>query len=412
MTESGRTSRDTVERVFREEHGRILATLIRVLGDFDRAEDALADALATALERWPNEGVPQRPGAWITTTARHRAIDRIRRESRETDAAAEPASGETIEMIDRGIDESVEDDRLRLVFTCCHPAIARESQIPLTLRTLCGLTTPEIARAFLVPTATMSQRIVRAKRKIREAGIPYRVPPDPLLRERLPSVLAIIYLVFNEGYAATAGHVLNRQELCAEAIRLARIVSDLLPSEPETRGLLALLLLTDARRPARVDASGVPVRLEDQDRTTWDRLQIDQGQSILSSVPPGTTGTYLTQARIAAEHARAPDWSTTDWSRVVALYDELDHLHPTPVVKLNRAAAIAMLTGPAAALALLDDLARTRTLDHYTYFHAARADFLRRLGRPTEARAAYQRAIALSSNTAERRFLELRLATL
>ncbi len=401
------TSRDEVERVFRAEHGRILASLVRALGDLDRAEDALADAWAAAIERWPRDGIPERPGAWITTAARRRAVDRIRRERRERPSPAEPRGEEEIAMIERRLDGEVEDDRLRLIFTCCHPSLALEARVALTLRMLGGLRTPEIARAFLVPEATLAQRLVRAKAKVREAGIPFEVPAGALLAERLPGVLTVLYLVFNEGYAATAGEALVRRELCDEAIRLARIVADLLPGEDEAKGLLALMLLTDARREARVDEDGVPVRLEDQDRGRWDRARIAEGLRILDGLVR-RPGPFALQAIVAAVHARAERWGETDWPTVVAAYEALIERHASPVVRLNHAAAIAERDGPAAALPLVDALVAEGDLAEYPYLHAARADLLRRVGREEDALVAYDRALARVGNDAERRFLERR----
>ena len=416
--------RATIERVFREEHGRILAALIhglRGLGglsDFDRAEDALSEALALALERWSEDGIPERPGAWITTTARRRAIDRLRRDRRErcvrADARATDDSvvEEDIAMVERRLDGVVEDERLRLVFTCCHPSLARDARVGLTLRTLGGLRTHEIARAFLVTESTMAQRLVRAKEKIRHAGIPYRVPRGAELAERLPGVLDVVYLVFNEGYAATSGEDLCRRELCAEAIRLARLIVSLLPAESEAEALLALMLLTDARRDARTDEGGAPVRLEDQDRARWDRDAILEGLSRLERVPARARGTFAIQAEIAARHDRAPSFAATDWSGIATLYGELVALHPTPVIRLNRAAAVAMAAGPSKGLAMIDTLASEGDLDGYPYLHAARADLLVRLDRREEARAAYRRAIPLVDNAAERRDLQRRLDTI
>ena len=417
---SGSAAAEAVDRVFRLEHGRALATLIRVLGDFDVAEEAVSDAYVVALERWPRDGVPDNPGAWITTTARNRAIDRIRRVRRfderaptlARDAAFDAAAGERA-LIAAAEDEMdpIPDDQLRLIFTCCHPALAPEASIALTLRTLGGLTTPEIARAFLVPEATLAQRLVRAKKKIRDAGIRYEVPAADRLAERLEPVLHVLYLVFNEGYASTAGETMIRRELCTEAIRLARIVAELLPGEPAALGLLALLLLQDARRPAREGPDGALVRLEDQDRSRWDAARIADGSALVTrALRMGRVGVYQLQAAIAAVHDEAAAPAATDWPQILGLYEVLLRLDPSPVVALNRAVALAEVVGPASGLAALDALGGDPAMGEYRFFHAARADLLRRLGRWGEAVEAYRRALDLATSAPERTFLEGRMA--
>jgi RNA polymerase sigma-70 factor (ECF subfamily) len=373
----------------------------------------------TALETWPARGVPDNPGAWITTTARNRAIDRLRRRRRLRDKTEELARDAALEAELATIepdetaseaDMPITDDRLRLIFTCCHPALPMDGRVALTLRTLGGLTTPEIARAFLVPEPTLAQRLVRAKRKIRDAGIPYRVPPMDLLPERLDGVLKVLYLVYNEGYAASSGDALVRRELSTEAIRLARTVVSLLPDEPEAAGLLALMLLHDARREARVGPTGDLILLEDQDRTRWDQTRIAEGRAIVERVlPMGRAGPYQLQAAIAALHDEAIDAEATDWAQIAALYLALVRLDPTPVVRLNHAAAVAMADGPAIGLAMMDGLVDEGSLASYPYLHAGRADLLRRLGRRSEAGAAYRHALTLTTNRAERRYLERRL---
>ena len=395
-----------VASAFATEWGQVVATLIRVTGDWDLAEDSAADAFATALERWPRDGIPRSPGAWLTTTARNRATDRIRREATGNARLRQAAllardGGEPAEP------DEVQDDRLRLIFTCCHPALPFEGRVALTLRTLTGLTTSEIARAFLVREPTMYQRLTRAKKKIREAAIPYRVPPAHLLPERLSAVLAVLYLLFNEGYAATAGVDLVRQNLSAEAIRLGRLLVELLP-EPEARGLLALMLLHDARRATRVGADGELVTLDRQDRTRWDGVTITEGLQLLSPEP----GPYQLQAAIAACHAVAPSVETTDWPRIVELYDDLLVRAPSPVVRLNRAVAVSMADGPAAGLVLVDGLAASGELADYHLLPATRADLLRRMGDAERAADAYREAFALAATDTERAFLKARLEEL
>jgi RNA polymerase sigma-70 factor (ECF subfamily) len=386
----------------RREYGRILASLIRAVRDFDLAEDALQEAFKAALAQWPAQGPPQNPVAWLISTARHKAIDQLRRR-----ALAESKRDAIAALVAQQEDAPVPLDSLRLVFTCCHPALAPEAQVALTLRTVCGLSTEEIARAFLVPAPTLAQRLVRAKAKIKGARIPYEVPGDDELAERLDTVLAVVYLVFNEGYSATFGADLVRAELCAEAIRLGRLLVELLPAEREPRGLLALMLLHDARRATRTDDEGAIVLLEDQDRSRWDRAKIAEGSALvdraLRGYPPGK---YAVQAAIAALHAQAPSARETDWPQIAALYGVLAGIHPSPVVELNRAVAVAMADGLEQGLALLD----TIHLPGYHLLPAARADLLRRLGRHAEAAAAYGQALALVTNEAERRFLERRLA--
>ena len=406
----------TVEAVFRREYGRCVATLIRFLGDIDAAEEAVQDAFTVAIARWPSEGQPPNPGAWIVTTARNRAIDRLRRESirDERHAQAHLLYGADAQAADHNApaqEETVPDDRLRLIFTCCHPALNQPAQVALTLRLLGGLETPEIARAFFVPEATMAQRIVRAKRKIRDTRLPYRVPAEAELPARLQPVLAVVYLIFNEGYAATA-RSLMRLDLCAEAIRLARVLAQLMPDEPEAQGLLALLLLLHARSVARLTADGTLARLAEQDRLLWDRSMIAEGQAIVRTcVQRGRPGPYQIQAAINAVHSVASSIDSTEWHAILTLYDQLYALTPTPVVALNRAVALAEVRGPAAGLAAVDNL-RSSGLDSYYLFHAARADLLRRLGCTAEAAAAYATARALTANPVEQAFLDSRRAAL
>jgi RNA polymerase sigma-70 factor (ECF subfamily) len=411
-------ARTAVERAFRAESGSVIASLIRVLGDFDLAEDAVHDAFATALERWPVDGVPENPGAWIMTAARRRAIDRLRRSATaaaKRDAVTSLARLEQEERAaaaaeDSAGDSVIADDRLRLIFTCCHPALAVEAQVALTLRTLGGLTTPEIARAFLTPETTLAQRLVRAKQKIRAAGIPYRVPDADVLPERLRSVLAVVYLIFNEGYYSTSGDSVVRAELCDEAIRLARVLADLMPGEPEVLGLFALLLLHDSRRAARTDAGGAVVLLADQDRSRWRRAHIDEGIALTKrALGMRRPGPYQVQAAISCVHAEAATADATDWAQIAALYGELYRFEPTPVVAVNRAVAVSFACGPDAGLDVLDGLAGVRELDSYHPYYAARADMLRRAGRFREAADAYRTALRYAENTAAQSVLARRL---
>jgi len=406
--------RGLVDSVYRTESRQVLATLIRLLGDFDAAEEAVHEAFAVAVERWSRDGVPANPRAWLVSTGRFKAIDGMRRRARFDASLAELAKqleSSTTEP-EEWDDESVEDDRLRLIFTCCHPALQPDTQVAMTLREVCGLTTDEIARAFLTKPPTVAQRIVRAKAKIRDARIPYVVPPETDLPDRLHAVLRVVYLVFNEGYSASSGGSLTRHDLSGEAIRLGRLLIELLP-EPEAVGLLALMLLQDSRRAARASPTGDLILLEDQDRSLWNRDQIAEGVSLVErALSSRRIGPYTVQAAIAAVHAQAPTAAATDWAQIVGLYDVLLRADPSPVVELNRAAAVAMRDGPAAGLTLIDAILARGDLANYHLAHAARADLCRRLGRTAEARAAYERALSLTQQEPERRFLERRLGEL
>ena len=400
----GESARQSVEKIYRSESRRVFATLVRLLGDFDLAEEALSDAFRAALEQWPTEGIPGNPRAWLVSTGRFKAIDAIRRRARFDPLEEDHA--ETLAAEEKPDSEPIEDDRLRLIFTCCHPAIAQDAQVALTLREICGLTTEEIARAFLTPAPTLAQRIVRAKNKIRDARIPYEVPAGAQLAERLEAVLRVVYLVFNEGYSPSAGAAVTRADLSGEAIRLARLLVDLLP-EPEAIGLLGLMLLQESRRAARSSANGDLVTLEEQDRSRWNRELIAEGVALVErALASRRFGPYALQAAIAAVHAEAADPAATDWAQIVALYDVLSGLDASPVIALNRAVAVAMRDGPESGLALIDGI---KDLGNYHLTHAARADLLRRLGRAREARDAYQRALKLAQQEPERRFLERRL---
>ncbi|HVD93593.1 MAG TPA: RNA polymerase sigma factor [Vicinamibacterales bacterium] len=405
---------DTLNAVYLAESRRVLATLIRLLGDFDRAEEAMHDAFRAALEQWPRDGIPANPRAWLVSAGRFKAIDGMRR-LRRFDSLDDEKSHADVAVLDTAAwadEESVEDDRLRLIFTCCHPALAPDAQVALTLREVCGLTTEEIARAFLTPAPTLAQRIVRAKGKIRDARIPYQVPTQAELPGRLDAVLRVIYLVFNEGYLASSGPLLTRHDVSAESIRLGRLLVDLLP-EPEAIGLLALMLLTESRRAARTSASGELILLDDQDRSLWDRDQISEGMRLVErALSSRRFGPYTIQAAIAAVHAEARDASATDWNEIVGLYDVLARGDDSPVIELNRAVAVAMRDGPAAGLSIVDAILARGDLLDYRPAHAARAELCRRLGRTEDARASFERALALARQEPERRFLERRLAGL
>lgn len=410
----GESVQAQIDAIYRADSRRVLATLIRLLGDFDLAEEALHDAFVAAIQGWPRDGIPRNPRAWLISAGRFRAIDRLRREARFNAAAGELATRIEASVVPAaGTDDTdIEDDRLRLIFTCCHPALLADARVALTLREVCGLSTEDIAHAFLIPAPTLAQRIVRAKGKIRDAGIPYQVPSRTELPERLAAVCHVVYLVFNEGYSASSGDALTRPDLTAEAIRLGRVLVELLP-DPEVMGLLALMLLHDARRAARTSGDGELILLGDQDRALWNRVQIDAGRTLVErALSSGRAGPYALQAAIAAVHADAADSAATDWRQIVSLYDVLLRVEPSPVVELNRAVAVAMCDGAAAGLTLVDALLGRGELAEYHLAHAARADLCRQLGRHAEARAAYARALEHTTQGAERRFLERRLAGL
>jgi RNA polymerase sigma-70 factor (ECF subfamily) len=415
MSEDARKDvREKIDEIYRLESRRVLATLIRLLGDFDLAEEALHEAFTTALEQWAREGLPKNPRTWLVSVGRFKAIDNIRRRARFDSSLAQIANelGPTTENPFEGDDEDIEDERLRLIFTCCHPAISPDAQIALTLRTVCGFTTEEIARAFLTPPPTIAQRIVRAKSKIRDAHIPYEVPSHADLPDRLDSVLHVIYLVFNEGYSASFGDSLTRHDLSSEAIRLGRLLIELLP-EPEAIGLLALMLLQESRRAARTSPSGELILLNEQDRTLWDRAQINEGLTLIQQIFASRRfGPYTIQAAIAAVHARAASADATDWNQIVTLYDILIQADPSPIIELNRAVAVAMKDGPEAGLAIIEAILARGDLVDYHFAHSAHADLCRRLGKTTQARASYEKALGLSQQKSEREFLERRLQEL